>query len=82
MHIDEERHADGTLKRLGQDYYLKPMNCPMHCLIFRSRRMLIGSMDVIDASNWSATRPVVRVGMAPAASWGMTQDDAHIYGRR
>ena len=37
MHVDEERHADGTLKRQGQDYYLKPMNCPMHCLIFRSR---------------------------------------------
>ena len=21
----------------GQDYYLKPMNCPFHILIFRSR---------------------------------------------
>ena len=37
MHVDEERHPDGTLKRLGQDYYLKPMNCPMNCSIFRSR---------------------------------------------
>ena len=37
MHVDEERHPDGSLKRQGQDYYLKPMNCPMHCLIFRSR---------------------------------------------
>src|SRR5215216_633455 len=31
MHVDEERHADGSVKRQGQDYYLKPMNCPMHC---------------------------------------------------
>ena len=26
-----------ALKRQGTDYYLKPMNCPMHNLIFRSR---------------------------------------------
>src|SRR5882724_8523049 len=37
MHLDEERAADGTVRRQGQDYYLKPMNCPMHNLIFRAR---------------------------------------------
>ena len=37
MHLDEERDETGTVRRPGQDYYLKPMNCPMHCLIFRSR---------------------------------------------
>jgi len=30
-------NEDGTVRKPGQDYYLKPMNCPMHCLIFRSR---------------------------------------------
>ncbi|NMD46392.1 MAG: threonine--tRNA ligase, partial [Propionibacterium sp.] len=35
MHLDEERDAEGNLRRQGQDYYMKPMNCPMHCLIFR-----------------------------------------------
>jgi len=37
MHIDAEYAEDGTLRKPGQDYYLKPMNCPMHHLIFRSR---------------------------------------------
>ena len=37
MHLDEERGADGQVRQQGQDYYLKPMNCPMHNLIFRCR---------------------------------------------
>ncbi|HEY0485956.1 MAG TPA: threonine--tRNA ligase, partial [Mycobacteriales bacterium] len=37
MHLDEERDADGNIRRQGQDYYLKPMNCPFHNLIYRSR---------------------------------------------
>ncbi|HZL80894.1 MAG TPA: threonine--tRNA ligase, partial [Demequina sp.] len=37
MHMDEERDAAGNITKQGQDYYLKPMNCPMHNLIFRSR---------------------------------------------
>jgi threonyl-tRNA synthetase len=37
MHIDAEYAEDGTLRKPGQDYYLKPMNCPMHHLIYRSR---------------------------------------------
>ncbi|MDU1123522.1 MAG: threonine--tRNA ligase, partial [Dermabacter sp.] len=30
MHLDEERDAEGNVTKQGQDYYLKPMNCPMH----------------------------------------------------
>src|SRR6201998_1266227 len=37
MHLDAERGDDGTLRKPGQDYYLKPMNCPMHTLIFAFR---------------------------------------------
>jgi threonyl-tRNA synthetase len=37
MVMDEELHADGTIKRAGQQYYMKPMNCPFHNLIFASR---------------------------------------------
>ncbi|HXR43495.1 MAG TPA: threonine--tRNA ligase, partial [Pseudolysinimonas sp.] len=37
MHLDEEVDADGNIVKQGQDYYLKPMNCPMHNLIFRAR---------------------------------------------
>ena len=31
MHFDDEGGED------GQDYYLKPMNCPFHILIFKQR---------------------------------------------
>ncbi|MGO4343837.1 threonine--tRNA ligase, partial [Pedococcus sp. 2YAF34] len=37
MHLDQEVDADGNVTRQGQDYYLKPMNCPMHNLIYRAR---------------------------------------------
>ncbi len=37
MHLDAEYNDDGTVRKPGQDYYLKPMNCPMHNLIYRSR---------------------------------------------
>ena len=30
MHLDAEFNDDGTVRKPGQDYYLKPMNCPMH----------------------------------------------------
>ena len=37
MQLDEERDADGNITKQGADYYLKPMNCPMHILIYRAR---------------------------------------------
>ncbi|NBP12474.1 MAG: threonine--tRNA ligase, partial [Actinobacteria bacterium] len=36
MIMDEEHHSDGTIKRAGQQYYMKPMNCPFHNLIYQS----------------------------------------------
>ena len=33
IRMDEERDAEGNITKAGQDYYLKPMNCPMHILI-------------------------------------------------
>ena len=38
MRIDEEKDENGNIVKQGFDYYLKPMNCPMHNLIFRSRQ--------------------------------------------
>ena len=43
MVMDEELHADGTIKRAGQKYYMKPMNCPFHNLITSLLRVLIVS---------------------------------------
>lgn len=34
MRLDAEIDADGVVRKQGADYYLKPMNCPMHNLIF------------------------------------------------
>jgi threonyl-tRNA synthetase len=80
MHLDEERGADGEIRKQGQDYYLKPMNCPMHNLIFgargRSYRELplrlfeFGTVYRLEKSG-------VIHGMTRAR--GFTQDDAHIY---
>jgi threonyl-tRNA synthetase len=80
MHLDEERGEDGAVRKPGQDYYLKPMNCPMHCLIFRSRgrsyrelplRMFeFGSVYRYEMSG--VVHGLTRVR-------GMTQDDAHIF---
>src|SRR5699024_12257182 len=37
MHVDAEYDEEGNETKPGQDYYLKPMNCPMHNLIFDTR---------------------------------------------
>jgi threonyl-tRNA synthetase len=80
MHLDEEHHADGTLKRQGQDYYLKPMNCPMHCLIFRSRGRSYRELPLRLFEFGSVYRyEMSGVVHGLTRVRGMTQDDAHIY---
>jgi threonyl-tRNA synthetase len=80
MHMDEERDADGNVTKQGQDYYLKPMNCPMHNLIFRSRgrsyRELPLRMFEFGTVYRNEKSGVVH-GLTRAR--GFTQDDAHIY---
>ena len=46
MHLDAEYNEDGTVRKPGQDYYLKPMNCPMHCLIFPVARAVLSRTSV------------------------------------
>ncbi len=80
MHLDEEVDAAGEVVKPGQDYYLKPMNCPFHNLIFRARgrsyrelplRMFeFGSVYRYEKSGTLQGLTRVR---------GLTQDDAHIY---
>lgn len=64
----------------GQDYYLKPMNCPMHNLIFdargRSYRELPLRMFEFGTVYRYEKSGVVH-GLTRAR--GFTQDDAHIY---
>jgi len=80
MHMDEERDAAGNITKQGQDYYLKPMNCPMHNLIFRSRgrsyRELPLRMFEFGTVYRNEKSGVIH-GLTRAR--GFTQDDAHIY---
>ncbi|MBW8173340.1 threonine--tRNA ligase [Ornithinimicrobium sp. Arc0846-15] len=81
MHVDEERDPEtGEIRKAGQDYYLKPMNCPFHCLIFdargRSYRELPLRMFEF-GSVYRYEKSGVVHGLTRVR--GMTQDDAHIY---
>ncbi|MEP7159560.1 MAG: threonine--tRNA ligase [Dermatophilaceae bacterium] len=80
MRVDEELHEDGTIKRQGQDYYLKPMNCPMHNLIFRSRGRSYRELPLRlfeFGTVYRYEKSGVIHGLTRAR--GFTQDDAHIY---
>ncbi|MDO8120495.1 threonine--tRNA ligase [Isoptericola sp. b490] len=80
MHLDEERDADGTVRRAGQDYYLKPMNCPMHNLVYSSRGRSYRELPLRlfeFGTVYRYEKSGVVHGMTRAR--GFTQDDAHIY---
>lgn len=80
MHIDAEYDENGDVRKAGQDYYLKPMNCPMHNLIYRAgahsyrdlpmRLFEFGTVYRYEKSG--VVHGLTRVR-------GLTQDDAHIY---
>ena len=80
MKLDEEVDSDGVVRKVGQDYYLKPMNCPFHILIYKSqarsyrdlplRMFEFGSVYRYEKSG--VVHGLTRVR-------GMTQDDAHLF---
>jgi threonyl-tRNA synthetase len=78
--MDEELHADGTIKRAGQQYYMKPMNCPFHNLIFQSRQRSYRELPLRlfeFGTVYRYEKSGVLHGITRAR--GFTQDDAHIY---
>ena len=80
MVVDEERNDDGTVRKAGQEYYLKPMNCPMHNLIFASRGRSYRELPMRlfeFGSVYRYEKSGVIHGLTRVR--GMTQDDAHIY---
>src|SRR3954447_8742210 len=80
MHVDAEYDEDGTVRKPGQDYYLKPMNCPMHCLIFRARGRSYRELPLRLFEFGSVYRYEMSGGVHGLTRVrGMTQDDAHIY---
>ena len=80
MVMDEELHADGTVKRQGQKYYMKPMNCPFHNLIFKSNSRSYRELPLRlfeFGTVYRYEKSGVIHGLTRAR--GFTQDDAHIY---
>jgi threonyl-tRNA synthetase len=80
MILDEELHADGTIKRAGQQYYMKPMNCPFHNLIFQARQRSYRELPLRlfeFGTVYRYEKSGVLHGITRAR--GFTQDDAHIY---
>jgi threonyl-tRNA synthetase len=80
MILDEELHADGTVKRAGQQYYMKPMNCPFHNLIFQARQRSYRELPLRlfeFGTVYRYEKSGVLHGITRAR--GFTQDDAHIY---
>ncbi|SKA85190.1 threonyl-tRNA synthetase [Agreia bicolorata] len=83
MHLDEGRNEEGEITRQGADYYLKPMNCPMHILVYRSsgrsyrdlplRLFEFGTVYRNEKSG--VVHGLTRVR-------GLTMDDAHIFTSR
>src|SRR3954451_16908850 len=80
MHIDPELNADGTVRKPGQDYYLTPMNCPMHCLIFRSRGRSYRELPLRLFEFGTVYRyELSGVVHGLTRVRGLTMDDSHIY---
>ena len=80
MRLDEERDSAGNITKQGQDYYLKPMNCPMHNLVFNARGRSYRELPLRlfeFGSVYRYEKSGVVHGLTRAR--GFTQDDAHIY---
>ncbi len=78
-----EWYADGMYPPMEMDngtYYMKPMNCPMHCLIFRSRQRSYRELPLRLFELGTVYR-YERAGTLHGLMRirGFTQDDSHIF---
>ncbi len=80
MHLDEVADDRGNVTKAGQDYYLKPMNCPFHCLIFRARGRSYRELP-LRLFEFGAVYRYEKSGVVHGLTRvrGLTMDDAHIY---
>ena len=76
-------YAEGMYPPMEMDngtYYMKPMNCPMHCLIYRSRQRSYRELPLrlFELGNvYRYERAGTLHGLMRIR--GFTQDDSHIY---
>jgi threonyl-tRNA synthetase len=80
IRMDEEVDADGHVTKQGVDYYLKPMNCPMHILIYRERGRSYRDLPMRLAENGTVYRNELSGALHGLTRVrGFTQDDAHLF---
>lgn len=80
MKLDQEIDEHGHVTKQGQDYYLKPMNCPFHILVFRSQSRSYRDLPMRlfeFGSVYRYEKSGVLHGLTRVR--GMTQDDAHLF---
>jgi threonyl-tRNA synthetase len=80
MHLDEARNEEGEITRQGADYYLKPMNCPFHILVYRSRARSYRDLPLRlfeFGTVYRNEKSGVIHGLTRVR--GLTMDDAHIF---
>lgn len=83
MNLDELRNEAGEVTRAGVQYYLKPMNCPFHILIYRSRGKSYRDLP-LRLFEFGSVYRYEKSGVVHGLTRvrGMTQDDAHIFTTR
>jgi len=80
LQLDEEIDEEGHVRKQGQDYYLKPMNCPFHILIFKSQGRSYRDLPLRMfefGTVYRYEKSGVVHGLTRAR--GFTQDDAHLF---
>ena len=80
MKLDQEVDSEGNVTKQGQDYYLKPMNCPFHILVYRSQARSYRDLPMRlfeFGSVYRYEKSGVLHGLTRVR--GMTQDDAHLF---
>ena len=83
MHLDEARNEEGEITRQGADYYLKPMNCPFHILIYKSSARSYRDLPLRlfeFGTVYRNEKSGVIHGLTRVR--GLTMDDAHIFTTR
>ena len=80
IRMDEERDDDGSITKQGADYYLKPMNCPMHILIYKERARSYRDLPLRFAENGTVYRNELSGALHGLTRVrGFTQDDSHLF---
>ena len=80
IHLDEERDDQGEITKHGIDYYLKPMNCPMHILIYKERARSYRDLPMRLAENGTVYRNELSGALHGLTRVrGFTQDDSHLF---